>query len=107
MKSFQDWSIRAKLKGLFLVIAAVTAVTIALPMAFFDFIAVRRSMIGDLATLADALGRNSTAALTFRDAKISQDTLEALSAESGITSACVYTKEGEVLAKYVRQGNLT
>src|SRR5215472_455397 len=85
--------------------AAVTALTIALPLGIFDFLEMRRSMTSDLATLADALARNSTAALTFRDAKAAQDVLEALRAEPGVRAACLYTPDGKPFAKYVRNGD--
>lgn len=37
MKRFHDWSIRNKLRGLFFVMAVVTALTMALPMGVFDY----------------------------------------------------------------------
>jgi diguanylate cyclase (GGDEF)-like protein/PAS domain S-box-containing protein len=61
-------------------------------------------MARDLEILADVLARNSTAAITFRDADAARDVLQALRAEPSITAACVYTEDGEPFAKYVRQG---
>jgi diguanylate cyclase (GGDEF)-like protein/PAS domain S-box-containing protein len=105
MNAFRDWSIRHKLTALFLVMAGVTALSVSLPLGVFDFLGLRQAMARDLAILADALARNSTAALTFRDPKAAQDVLEALRAESSVTAACIYTDEGEPFAKYVRQGH--
>jgi len=87
------------------VMAVVTALTMALPMGVFDFLGLRRSMTTDLATLADALARNSTAAMMFRDNRAAQDVLEALRAEPSVTAACLYTADGKPFAKYVRRGS--
>jgi diguanylate cyclase (GGDEF)-like protein/PAS domain S-box-containing protein len=104
MKPFRDWSIRHKLIGLFLAMALVTAVTVSVPMGAFDLLGLRRAMAQDLATLADVLARNSTAALTFRDTEAARDVLQALDAEPSVTFACIYTEDGKPFAKYVRQG---
>ena len=104
MKLFRDWSIRHKLTGLFVVMACITAVTLSLPIGVFDFMGLRRAMARDLATLADVLARNSTAALTFRDASGARDVLQALRAEPSVTAACIYTDDGKPFAKYVREG---
>ena len=104
MKSFRDWSIRYKLTALFVAMACITTVAISLPLGLFDLWGTRTAMAQDLATLADVLARNSTAAITFRDAEAARDVLQALRAEPSITVACIYTEDGKPFAKYVRQG---
>jgi diguanylate cyclase (GGDEF)-like protein/PAS domain S-box-containing protein len=104
MKPFRDWSIRYKLTGLFVAMACITAATLSIPIAAFDFMGLRRGMERELATLADVLARNSTAALTFRDVNAARDVLQALRAEPSVTAACIYTDDGKPFAKYVRQG---
>ena len=105
MKGFHDWSIRYKLTALFAAMACVSAIMVAVPMGAFDFLGLKRAMARDVATLADALARNSTAALTFHDSKSAQDVLEALRADPSVTAACIYTDDGTPFAKYVRNGN--
>jgi len=102
--AFRDWSIRHKLTGLFVLMAFITALTVSVPMVIFDMVGLRRAMARDLATLADALARNSTAALTFRDAETARDVLQALKAEPSVKAACIYTSQGKPFAKYVREG---
>jgi PAS domain S-box-containing protein len=104
MKAFRDWSIRHKLTGLFMAMACISTVAISLPLGIFDFWGTRTTMVRDLEVLTDVLARNSTAAITFRDADAARDVLQALRAEPSITAACVYTEDGEPFAKYVRQG---
>jgi diguanylate cyclase (GGDEF)-like protein/PAS domain S-box-containing protein len=104
MKPFRDWSIRHKLTGLFLAMALITAVMVLVLMGAFDLLGLRRAMARDLATLADVLARNSTAALAFHDVDAARDVLQALRAEPSVTAACIYTEDGKPFAKYVRQG---
>ena len=104
MKAIRDWSIRHKLTGLFMAMAWISTVAISLPLGLFDFWGTRTTMARDLEVLADVLARNSTAAITFRDADAARDVLQALRAEPSIMAACVYTEDGEPFAKYVRQG---
>jgi diguanylate cyclase (GGDEF)-like protein/PAS domain S-box-containing protein len=105
MTVFRDWSIRHKLTGLFLTMAFITTVAISLPLSIFDRWGTRTTMARDLEVLSDVLARNSTAAITFRDAEAARDVLQALRAEPSITEACVYTRDGTPFAKYVRQGD--
>jgi diguanylate cyclase (GGDEF)-like protein/PAS domain S-box-containing protein len=104
MRAFRNWSIRHKLTGLFVAMACIAAITVSLPMGVFDFLGLRRAMARDLATLADVLARNSTAALTFHDVHAAQDVLQALRAEPSVTAACIYTDDGKPFATYVRRG---
>jgi PAS domain S-box-containing protein len=105
MRPFRDWSIRYKLTGLFVTMASIAALTVSVAMGTFDFFGLRRAMSQDLGLLAEVLARNSTAALTFRDAKAAQDVLAALRAEPSITAACIYTDDGKPFATYVREKN--
>ncbi len=64
----------------------------------------RRETVCSISCYAEMIGDNCKAALAFNDAKDVQETLTSLQAESSIAFACVYTKEGEVLAHYQRSG---
>ncbi len=66
-----------------------------------DFIAFRSAMTKELSTLAEVIGTNSTSALDFDDQQSAKETLAALEALPHITSACIYTKDGKVFAKYI------
>jgi diguanylate cyclase (GGDEF)-like protein/PAS domain S-box-containing protein len=104
MKAFRDRSIRLKLTALLVAMACIAAISVSVPMGVFDALGLRRAMTQDLATLADVLARNSTAALTFRDVHAAQDVLRALQAEPSVTAACIYTVDGKPFATYVRRG---
>ena len=104
LKPFRDWSIRRKLTGLFMAMAFITAVTVSVSIGAFDLLGLEKSMTRNLSILADVLGRNSAAALTFQDAETAHHVLEALQSEPSVTAACIYNDHGKPFATYVRRG---
>ena len=61
----------------------------------------------DLSTLARIISDNSTAALEFDEPHAAGETLSALRERPHIVTACVYRKNGTVLATYHRAGSET
>src|SRR5438105_9073355 len=59
-------------------------------------------MVRDLRTLATVVGTNGSSALDFDDEEFATKTLAALAATPNITTAAIYTKDGRVLAQYLR-----
>lgn len=104
MEQFKNWSIRRKLTALFLAMACIGASALSLPIVAFDYFGLKRAMSQDLTVLADVLARNSTAAITFRDAVAAREVLQALRAEPAVTAACLYSESGKPFAIYVRDG---
>jgi hypothetical protein len=75
MPSFRDLSIRRKLT-LIVMITTCTAILLACGAFFaFDIHTLRQSRMHDLETLAEVLGSNSTAALTFNDPAAAREVL--------------------------------
>ena len=62
----------------------------------------RAAMASELSALADTLGANAAAALTFYDRKSAQDVLAGLQAEKHVTDALLYDGQGVVFAEYHR-----
>jgi len=60
----------------------------------------RKETVRSMSCYAEMIGDNCKAALAFEDARDAQETLTSLRTESSIVFACVYTKEGKVLAHY-------
>lgn len=104
LKPFRDWSIRRKLTGLFIAMACITAVTVSVSIGAFDLLGLKQSMARSLSILADVLGQNSAAAITFQDADTARRVLKALQAEPSVTAACIYTEDGKPFATYIRPG---
>ena len=102
MPSFRDLSIRRKLT-LIVMITTCTAILLACAAFFaFDIHTLRQSRMHDLETLADVLGSNSTAALTFNDPAPAREVLQSLAAKEHIMAACLYLSNGAIFATYTR-----
>jgi diguanylate cyclase (GGDEF)-like protein len=59
-----------------------------------------------LATLADVIGQNSTAAIDFSDRKAAAEVLGALRREPPVVSACLYDKRGLLFSEYQRDAGV-
>jgi len=64
----------------------------------------RSSMVTQLTTLADTLGANAAASLTFGDRKTAEDILSALRAQGDVLAAGLYDTDGHAFAEYRRTG---
>jgi len=103
MAKARSISIRQRLTRIVLTTCAVAISMACITFAAYDVTAFRLEMAADLATVAQMTGSNSTAALTFGDAKAAGEVLNSLSAKTHIVEACIFTSDGSVLAKYSRQ----
>ena len=106
MSFFRNLPIKRKMS-----VAVLGTTTIALLAACGTFLAYERvsfqdAMASNLTVLADALGRNSVAVLSFaklQDTKAdAEEILAALGADPAVIAACLYTDEGLLHATYVR-----
>jgi len=102
MRGFQNLSIQRKLILIIMVTSIVALLLAAVAYSTYDLVNFRRSMVRELAVLANIVGANSRAALVFNDQKSAEETLAAIAAEEHIVAAILYTKDGEVFAKYLR-----
>jgi signal transduction histidine kinase/DNA-binding response OmpR family regulator len=62
----------------------------------------RQSKLRDLTMLAEVLGSNSTAAMTFTDSSVAGEVLQAASDNEHILAARVYRSDGQPFATYLR-----
>ncbi|MFN8586896.1 MAG: response regulator [Candidatus Eisenbacteria bacterium] len=104
LHAFRDLSLSRKL-----VTAMVGTTLVALLLTFTIVQALDqhtfRDRIGhDLDVLADVIGSNSTAALSFHDVASAEEALAALGANVRVTAACIYDAQGAPFARYVRRG---
>jgi len=103
-QKFRDLSINRKLTLLTLATRVMVFAILALFLIIGDQITFRRGMVKDLTTLADVIGSNSTAALSFNDPQSAVETLAALRAVPNVISAYILTKNRTIFAKYLRSG---
>ena len=80
---------------------STTALLIAcIVFGIYEVLKFRSVLTRELISMADIIGANSTAALEFNDPDAGQETLSALSADSRIVSACIYTGDGKIFCDY-------
>src|SRR3954464_2603160 len=70
--------------------------------ATYDYLNSRSRLVRDVTVLADIVGINSAAALTFRDATAARDTLRATGVNDHILNAQLFTADGMLLATFAR-----
>ncbi|MGA9040113.1 MAG: response regulator [Terriglobales bacterium] len=102
MSLLRDMSISRKITIIILTTSLIKLLLVCTVIFTYDIHLFRQTMAGDMATLADVIARNSTAALTFQDARAAQDVLSALRAEPHVTVACIYGQDGKPFATYLR-----
>ncbi|MBI3670340.1 MAG: PAS domain S-box protein [Acidobacteria bacterium] len=108
MDAFHGLSIRRKLTLILMTTSSVALLMAGVAFGAYDRYTFRHAKVHDLTTVADIIGSNSTAALTFNDPAAAREILAALAAKKHITSACIYTSAGYAFATYLRgQPNAT
>ncbi|MDB5340129.1 MAG: zraS 2 [Planctomycetaceae bacterium] len=100
MKQLRDSSIRTKLNLLGTVTAGIALCLACVTFVISDASASKAMMVEHLRTLADVLGSNCVAALTFDDPKAANDVLTSLKFEPTILAGGVYDHNGLPFATY-------
>ncbi len=100
MNRFRNLPIRQKLTAIVLFSCSILVVLSAVFFMADKFFAFRHNMVSNIATLAEVIGMNSTAALTFQDPHTAEEILSALSAEPDVAAACIFKPDGAVFAAY-------
>ena len=104
MQRLRDISIRWKLTLLIMTTSSIALLLAWAAVFTHEMVSYRQTMTSDMATLAEVIGSNSSAAIVFNDVKAAEETLAALSAEKRVVVAYVYSQDGNVLARYHRNG---
>ncbi len=97
-------TIKRKLTLIIMLTCCVALVLACAAILFFEIAGTRQILKHNTQVMADVIGANSSAALSFKDKTAAKETLAALRAEPYVLSACLYTQEGEVFATYYREG---
>jgi methyl-accepting chemotaxis protein len=102
MRSYRNLSIRQKLQTIVIATTTVALLVASAVFTLFDRSTFLRAKTQDLSVTARMIGFNSTAALSFNDAKSAGETLSALQAKQNVIHACIYSKDDKVFASYSR-----
>ena len=100
------WLHRAPIRQKLMLIALVTtggALLLAgAGLIVFDNSRFREEMKRDLETLADIVGQNCNAAMTFQDVNAAKETLSGLHLRASIAAAALYDSKGATFASWTR-----
>ncbi len=102
--SFRDASLRHKLTVLVALPTMIALLLSAVALGGYEIVTFRRALDERLVTVADIIGRNSTAALTFGDRAVARDILGALEAEPAIEAGAIFDRNGREFARYTASG---
>jgi signal transduction histidine kinase/DNA-binding response OmpR family regulator/HPt (histidine-containing phosphotransfer) domain-containing protein len=102
---FRRQSVARKLTTTAMATTGTTLIAACTVFATYDYLSQRAHLVRDVTTLADVVGTNSTAALTFHDAPAAAETLRATAVNEHIVHARLFTADGTLLATYIRQGH--
>jgi two-component system sensor histidine kinase/response regulator len=105
MLSLKDVSIKRKLVSISMFASTAAVLCAAGLFMSYEAVHLNDSITAKVSTLAEVIGNNCTAALSFSDPKSAEETLKALRAERYIISAAIYKADGELFAGYTR-GNI-
>src|SRR5258708_177865 len=98
--AFSNLSIRAKLLSLVLVASGSALLLSTAVLVVNDVRTARHSFAQQLLSLADVLGANSSAALSFEDEGSATELLSSLRLQSGIEVGCIFDQRGRLFARY-------
>jgi signal transduction histidine kinase/ActR/RegA family two-component response regulator/HAMP domain-containing protein len=95
---FQSLSIKRKLMLVIMGVSMVGLLFLSGAFIAYELFTFRQTMVLDLQTLAEIIGNQSTAALTFDDKAPAEEILNALRARRHVVEACVYKGNKEFAA---------
>src|SRR5215470_10171675 len=105
MRPFRDVSIQRTLILILMLTSGATLLVACASVIGYDAFTFRQRMVRELSILAEMIGDNCTAALTFRDRDAASETIAALRANPHVVAACVYGADGEPFAVYARDAS--
>src|SRR4026207_1867050 len=95
-------TIKRKLTRIIVLTCSVALVLACAAILLFEHAGTRQMLKHNTQVMANVIGANSSAALSFKDQNAAKETLSALRAEPYVMSACLYTHDGQVFATYYR-----
>ncbi|MEO8258989.1 MAG: response regulator [Acidobacteriota bacterium] len=101
---FRRQSVARKLTTTAVTTSGVTLLAACTVFGIYDYVNLRSRLIRDVTMLADIVGTNSTAALTFGDGGGAVEMLRTTAINGHILDARLFSRDGTLLATYVRPG---
>ena len=102
--SYRNLAVRQKLRLIIMGTVSAALVIACAAILGYDQQQMRDDLLRELSITADMFAANSTAALTFGDARAAEELLSGLKANPRIVQAAIYSEDRGVLAGYHRGG---
>ncbi len=99
--NYHNWSLKRKLSAIVLFTSGLLIALMAIAVSVEKHYSYRARLVENRTVLADIIGANSTAAITFKDTRAAQEILAALKAEKDIMAAGLYDSNGDIIVSYV------
>ena len=99
---FMDLSITRKLVAIINIATIIAVLFASILFGASEAFNYRRNTVEQIATLADVIGTNSTAAITFEDPALADQVLASLKADDAIMQAHIYDSSGAPFSAYHR-----
>ena len=103
MQPFRKLSVKWKLQAIIMSTVIAALLLSSGVLLAYEAVGLRNSMRTDLRILARMLAENSTAALSFEDPSAAQELLRSLDAQPAVRLAAIYSADGRMFARYIRQ----
>src|SRR2546426_1178706 len=98
--AFKDLPIKSKVIAVILVTSITVLVLTTAAFIAYDSISNRRTIVGNVSTMAAMIAETSTAALGFKDEETAQQILAGLKADPHIVMAALYDERGDLFVRY-------
>ena len=98
--NFKDMMLKEKIILVAVVSASISLLAACLMFIVYERLTFPKIMLNNLENMAQLVGDNSTAALSFNDHKTAQGILDTLQANPHILFGCLYDAQGQVFAVY-------
>ena len=102
---YRNLSIKQKLRLIVVSTLSIALLLASVAVLTYEQVASRAGLQSDLEALAEIVGSNSTAALTFGDQMAGEEILAGLKAKQHIAAAALFLPDGQFLSKYRSPSN--
>ncbi|MGD8833847.1 MAG: ATP-binding protein [Desulfobacteraceae bacterium] len=103
MGTFQNLSIKWKLKLVIMLTSAIALLFASGTLMYRNIETSRRIIRDDLSSLARVIGMNSIGAIVFYDQQTAENNLAALHAKPYVVLACIYDQNETIFATYIHE----
>ena len=104
MRAIRDLSIKQKLTAIIMLTSSAGLLVACAAFVAYDFFTSRQQMVADLSGLAETIGINSTAALSFDVRGSGEEILGSLRAQPHVVASTIFAADGRLFARYERRG---